>query len=142
MKNAVIYTRYSSIGQNEQSIEGQLRICKEFAEKEGYTVIKTYIDKARSAWKENARRPDFDRMIADAASGTFQHIIVYKFDRFVRGRAKSISLKKRLMEEYGIRVSSANSQFQTMRGGEIYEMFLEWNDENIRNGFQSVFVMV
>ena len=129
MNNAVIYTRYSTVGQNEQSIEGQLRICKEYAEKQGFNVVKTYIDKARSAWKENTRRPDFDKMIADASSKTFQHIIVYKFDRFVRGRAKSISLKKRLMDDYGVKVFSATEPVSDDEGGEIYEMFLEWNDE-------------
>lgn len=40
MKNAVIYARYSSQGQNEQSIEGQIRICTEYAESQGYTVVK------------------------------------------------------------------------------------------------------
>lgn len=32
-KNAVIYARYSSASQNEQSIEGQLRVITEFAKK-------------------------------------------------------------------------------------------------------------
>ena len=41
MKNAVIYARYSSQGQNEQSIEGQVRICTEYAESKGFTVVKT-----------------------------------------------------------------------------------------------------
>lgn len=44
-KNAVIYARYSSQGQNEQSIEGQIRICTEYAENNGYTVVKVYTDK-------------------------------------------------------------------------------------------------
>ena len=46
-KNAVIYARYSSQGQNEQSIEGQIRICTEYAESNGYTVVKAYKDKER-----------------------------------------------------------------------------------------------
>ena len=48
MNNAVIYARYSSQGQNEQTIEGQLRVCKEFAESKGLRIVKTYIDKAKS----------------------------------------------------------------------------------------------
>ena len=54
-RNAVIYARYSSVGQNEQSIDGQVRICKEFAESRGLTVVKIYNDKARteSISKEN-----------------------------------------------------------------------------------------
>ena len=46
-KNAVIYARYSS-SQSEQSIEGQLRVNTEFAEKNGYTIVDTYIDRAMS----------------------------------------------------------------------------------------------
>jgi DNA invertase Pin-like site-specific DNA recombinase len=43
---AVIYARYSSDGQREESIEGQLRECKEYAEKNNITVLGTYIDRA------------------------------------------------------------------------------------------------
>jgi site-specific DNA recombinase len=46
---AVIYARYSSDSQREASIEGQLRDCKDYAEKNGITVVGTYIDRAYSA---------------------------------------------------------------------------------------------
>lgn len=88
--NAVIYARYSSQGQNEQSIEGQIRICTEFAESKGLKIVKTYTDKARSG--TNDHRPDFQKMIADADSGAFEQIIVYKFDRFARNRVDRILL--------------------------------------------------
>ena len=127
MNNAVIYARYSSVGQNEQSIDGQVRICKEFAESRGLSVVKIYNDKARTGTNDN--RPDFQRMIADAESGAFQHIIVYKFDRFARNRIDSIMYKARLKKEQGIRVISATEPVSDDEGGEIYEMFLEWNDE-------------
>ena len=52
MNNAVIYARYSSTGQNEQSIEGQTRVCREFAESKGFHIVKTYIDKARTGGTE------------------------------------------------------------------------------------------
>jgi DNA invertase Pin-like site-specific DNA recombinase len=45
---AVFYARYSSDGQREESIEGQLRECKEYAEKNNITVLGTYIDRALS----------------------------------------------------------------------------------------------
>lgn len=45
---AVIYARYSSDNQREESIEGQVRECIAFAERKGYTVIHTYIDRALS----------------------------------------------------------------------------------------------
>lgn len=86
--NAVIYARYSSQGQNEQSIEGQVRICTEYAQSKGFTVVKTYMDRARTG--TNDHRPDFQKMIADAVSGAFEQIIVYKFDRFARNRVDRI----------------------------------------------------
>ena len=57
---AVIYARYSSDSQREASIEGQLRDCKDYAEKNGITVVGTYIDRAYSAKTDD--RPDFQRM--------------------------------------------------------------------------------
>lgn len=66
---AVIYARYSSDSQREESIEGQLRECKEYAERNGITVLSTYIDRALSAKTDN--RPDFQRMIKDSAKGLF-----------------------------------------------------------------------
>ena len=43
---AVIYARYSSDNQREESIEGQIRECTAYAEKNGITVLKHYIDRA------------------------------------------------------------------------------------------------
>jgi DNA invertase Pin-like site-specific DNA recombinase len=121
---AVIYARYSSQGQNEQSIEGQVRICKEFAEQKGFHIVKTYIDKARTGTNDN--RPDFQKMIGEAASGAFRHIVIYKFDRFARNRIDSIMHKAQLKKHFGIKVVSATEPVSDDEGGEIYEMFLEW----------------
>ena len=66
---AVIYARYSSDSQREASIEGQLRDCKDYAEKNGITVVGTYIDRAYSAKTDD--RPDFQRMIKDSAKKIF-----------------------------------------------------------------------
>ena len=118
--NAVIYARYSSQGQNEQSIEGQVRICTEYAQSKGFTVVKTYMDKARTGTNDN--RPDFQKMISDADKGAFQHIIVYKFDRFARNRIDSIMYKAQLKKRYGIRVVSATEPVSDDEGGEIYEL--------------------
>ena len=57
--NAVIYARYSSDNQREESIEGQLRECMEFAKESGITVIDTYIDRALTAKTDN--RPSFPK---------------------------------------------------------------------------------
>ena len=125
--NCVIYPRFSSYGQNEQSIEAQIRICKEFAENKGLKVVNIYPEKAKTGTNDN--RPAFQRMIADAQSGAFQYIIVYMFDRFARNRRDSIMYKEMLKQKYGIKVLSALEPIAEDEGGEFYEMFLEWNAE-------------
>ena len=102
--NAVIYARYSSHNQTEQSIEGQLRDCYAFAEREGLQVIGEYIDRAITGRTDE--RPDFQRMIADARKQEFQRVIVWKFDRFSRDRYDSAIYKHKL-KQCGVRVLSA-----------------------------------
>ena len=77
---AVIYARYSSDNQREESIEGQIRECTAYAEKNGITVIKHYIDRALSAKTDN--RPDFQQMIKDSEKRLFDIVLVWKLDRF------------------------------------------------------------
>ena len=64
--NLVFYGRYSDSGQSEQSIEGQRKVCYEFAERNGYRIIAEYLDRATSG-TEAENRPEFQRMIADSA---------------------------------------------------------------------------
>lgn len=80
----MIYARYSSDNQREESIEGQVRECRAFAEKNDIQIIDTYIDRALSAKTDN--RPDFQRMIKESSSGNFNVVIVWKLDRFARNR--------------------------------------------------------
>ena len=63
---AVIYARYSSDNQREESIEGQLRECKEYADRNNMVIVNNYIDRALSAKTDN--RPEFQRMVKDSAS--------------------------------------------------------------------------
>ena len=119
---AVIYARYSSHGQTEQSIEGQLHDNYEFAAREGYKVIGEYIDRAMTG--RNDRRSDFQRMIEDAAKKQFQYIIVWKLDRFARNRYDSAIYKARL-KKYGVRVISAKENISDNPEGIILEGMLE-----------------
>ena len=73
MKKAVVYARYSSDSQTEQSIEGQLRVCKEFAEKEKYSIVETYIDRAITG--TNDKRPAFQQMLHDSAKRGFSMLL-------------------------------------------------------------------
>jgi DNA invertase Pin-like site-specific DNA recombinase len=70
MCKAVIYARYSSARQTEQSIDGQLRVCKEYAERSGIMVVKEYIDRETSGTKDN--RPAFQQMLDDAKRKEFE----------------------------------------------------------------------
>ena len=85
--NAVIYARYSSDSQREESIEGQLRECGEYAQRNGITVVSSCIDRALSA--KTADRPEFQRMI----KGLLEIVLVWKLDRFSRVRYDSAHYK-------------------------------------------------
>lgn len=122
MANAVIYARYSSDKQTEQSIEGQLRDCHAFAKAQGHTVIAEYIDRARSGKNDN--REEFQRMIADSSKKQFQYIIVYKLDRFSRNRYDSAVYKHKL-EKYGVRVISATEPISDTGESRIVEALFE-----------------
>ena len=87
--NAVIYARYSSHAQNEQSVEGQLKACHDFADRQGLAVVGIYIDRALSGTSDN--RPEFQRMIDDSAKRHFEAIIVYQLDRFTRNRYDTLT---------------------------------------------------
>lgn len=122
IKHAVIYARYSSSSQSEQSIDGQLRVCKEYAEKLGYKVINEYVDRAKTG--TNANRPAFQNMIADSEKGQFQAVIVYMVDRFARSKEDSVVFKSKLRRN-GVRVLSASEQISDSDEGFLVEGLLE-----------------
>jgi DNA invertase Pin-like site-specific DNA recombinase len=121
--NAVIYARYSSHNQSEMSIEGQLKECYSFAKREGYTVIKEYIDRAKTGTSAE-KRPFFQKMIADSARQQFSAIIVYQLDRFARNKYDSATYKARLSKN-GVRVISARENLSEDASGKLMETLLE-----------------
>ena len=92
---AVIYARYSSDNQREESIEGQIRECTAYAEKNGITIVKHYIDRAISAKTDN--RPEFQQIIKDSDKKLFDIVLVWKFDCFARNRYDSARYKTQLL---------------------------------------------
>ena len=122
MQKAVIYARYSSSSQREESIEGQLRECKAFAALHDITVIGEYIDRALTG-KTDAR-PQFQQMIADSAKETFNIVIVYQLDRFSRNRYDSAMYKSKLKKN-GVKVISAKENITDDPSGIILESVLE-----------------
>lgn len=120
--NGVIYARYSSDNQREESIEGQLRECVEFAERQGITVIGNYIDRAMSAKTDD--RPDFQRMIKDSNKHLFEVVIVWKLDRFARNRYDSARYKT-VLKKNGVRLISAKENISDRPEGILLESMLE-----------------
>lgn len=121
-KKVVIYARYSSQRQNETSIEAQLKECYEYCERNNFTVIEEYIDKAKSAKTDN--RPDFKRMINDSNKKQFQGIVCYQLDRFARNRYDSATYKAKLKKN-GIKVYSAKENINDDASGILMESVLE-----------------
>ena len=119
---AVIYARYSSDNQREESIEGQIRECTAFAEKNGMTVLRHYIDRAYSAKTDN--RPEFQRMIQDSREKLFDIVLVWKLDRFARNRYDSAQYKN-ILKKNGVRVVSANEAISDSSEGILMESILE-----------------
>jgi len=68
MKRAAAYARYSSHNQQEISIEAQLTRIREYAQKQGYSIVEVYEDKAISRFENN--HPGFEKMIEDASESS------------------------------------------------------------------------
>ena len=122
IKTAVIYARYSSDSQTEQSIDGQLRVCEEYAKQNDILVLDTYIDRAMTGTNDN--RPDFQRMIRDSAKKTFGYVLVYKFDRFSRNKYET-AIHKKALKDNGVKVVSATEFVPDTPEGIIFESMLE-----------------
>ena len=118
-KRAVIYARFSSSRQREESIEGQVRECRAFAEYEGYTVLNIYADRAISG--RTSERPEFQKMIADSKQKTFQYCIVYTFDRFSRDSYESANYEH-MLKKNGVRVISAKERTGDSHAGVLMEV--------------------
>ena len=119
---AVIYARYSSHNQTEQSIEGQLHDAYDFAKRENLTVIGEYIDRAISGTKDD--RPDFQRMIRDAEKKQFDIVLVWKLDRFARNRYDAAMYRAQLKKS-GVRIVSVMENISDNPEGIILEGLLE-----------------
>ena len=118
----VIYARYSSDNQREESIEGQLRECKEYVERNDIMILGTYIDRALSAKTDN--RPEFQHMIKDSTKGLFDVVLVWKLDRFARNRYDSARYKN-ILKKNGVKVISARENISEGSERIILEAMLE-----------------
>ena len=120
--NAVIYARYSSEKQTEQSIEGQIHVCSEYAKRNNIEIVDTYIDRAKSGRNDN--REAFQKMLSDSASKKFDIVLVYALDRFSRNRYDS-AINKALLKKNGVKLISATQPITENPEGILLESLLE-----------------
>lgn len=120
--NVVIYARYSCDNQREESIEGQIRECKQYADRNDMCIIGEYIDRAFSAKTDN--RPEFQKMINDSNSKKFQAIVVWKLDLFAQNRYDSARYKT-ILKKNMVEVISATEVISKGAEGIILEAVLE-----------------
>ena len=104
MKTAVIYARYSSNNQTEQSIEGQVHVCQDFAKRNDIVIVDSYIDRAISGTTDE--REAFQRMLKDSNNKKWDYVLVYKLDRFARNKYESAIHRKHLKDN-GVKLLSA-----------------------------------
>ena len=102
-RRAVIYARFSSSRQNERSIEEQIEDGEKWAADNGYEVVGTYGDFAKTGRNDN--RPEFRRMVEDAKRGRFEYVIIWHTNRIHRNMINSFITLGALME-HGIKIRS------------------------------------
>jgi site-specific DNA recombinase len=120
--SAVIYARYSSSNQREESIEAQARACQDYAQRNGLIVVDIYADSAKTG--TNAEREEFQCMIEDSYKGKFRYVIIHKLDRFSRNRYDSVTFKRKLKIN-GVILRSVLENLDGSPESQILESLLE-----------------
>lgn len=110
----VIYARFSSHNQREESIEQQVAECKAFAALSGISVVGVYSDSAKTGRTD--RRPQFQKLQREAAKGDFNYIIAYKSNRIARNILNALMFENE-MEKLGIKVVYAKEEFGNNAAG-------------------------
>ena len=126
---AALYARVSSDRQDvDLSVAAQLRALRDYAERNGYRVVREYVDEAESG--RIADRPQFTKMLDEAAQpdAPFQEILVWKFSRFTRKREHAVAFKS-MLRRRGIRVTSITEHADDTPTGKLMEAIIESVDE-------------
>ena len=122
MKTAVIYARYSSDRQTEQSIEGQVRVCNDYAERNDILIVNQYIDRATTGTNDN--RDAFQQMMKDSDKKAWDYVLVYKLDRFSRNKFE-MAMHRKHLKDNGIKILSAMENIPDSPEGILLESLLE-----------------
>ena len=122
MKTCVIYARYSSNNQTEQSIEGQIRVCREYAQRNNLAVAGTYIDRALTGTNDN--REQFLKMLKDSDKKAWDYVLCYKLDRFSRNKYE-MAIHRKHLKDNGVKILSAMENIPDSPEGILLESLLE-----------------
>lgn len=137
----VIYARFSSHNQKEESIEQQVEECTEFAESKGIKISHVYADKAVSGRTD--KRAAFQRMMKDASQKKFDVVISYKTNRIARNMLNALQYEEKL-SQYGIETLYAKEEYGNTPAGRLaLRMMMSVNQfysenlaEDIRRGLK------
>jgi site-specific DNA recombinase len=103
-QTAVIYARArgASLDEENQAIQAQLRECREWAEKRGYSVAKAYIDQGKGAYRNLEEREGLKELVADALRKpkSFDAVIYYSPDRLFRDLFELETFRAQLKREH------------------------------------------
>ena len=140
--NAVVYARFSSHRQGEQSIEGQVAEAERFAAAHGLTIVRVYADRAQTGRNDN--REQFQLMLADAAKHAFDALIVWKTDRIGRNK-EEIALNKYHLKKNGVKIYYVAEAIPDTPEGIILEAVIEGMaayyseqlSQNVRRGMKN-----
>ena len=122
MKTCVIYARYSSNNQTEQSIEGQIRVCREYAQRNNLAVAGTYIDRATTGTNDN--REQFQKMLKDSDKKAWDYVLCYKLNRFSRNKYE-MAIHRKHLKDNGVKILSAMENIPDSPEGILLESLLE-----------------
>lgn len=141
MIRAVIYARYSSSAQKDESIEQQIAACKEYAQRNGLRIVAVYADHAMSGRTD--RRPEFQKMLRHAENGEFSMVLAYKSNRIARNMLNALAHEEKLAR-LGITVSYVKEEFGDNAAGRfalrtmmhLNQFFSESLSEDVRRGME------
>ena len=122
MQTAVIYARYSSDNQREESIEGQIECCAQYAKDNNIHILDSYVDRAKTGTNDN--RDGFRQMLKDSGKKHFETVLVWKLDRFGRNR-EEMAINRAKLRKNGVLIKSVKENIPDGPEGVLIESLME-----------------
>lgn len=108
---AAVYVRVSSQMQiDNYSLASQKRACREYCDRRGWQVIKTYKDAGESA--KTTERSALQHALYDAASNRYDVLVTWKLDRLSRDVKDTLEIIDQLADS-GVSYKSATEEFDS-----------------------------